>query len=1532
MITLFGLTPAWKCPEFRRPFNGAVIAVLSVIFCGMASAGVSDRDYYESLSAGTWVSLGRDTAAPSGPVGEMGWSLRDGKLHILWPTPTGMVARAVTFRLRDAKSEAGNVLELQPVAERQADRVRLTQQRKDWKVEFEAVFIPRGTHLEAAVRLRGLGREDVPLRVEFAMDTPGQAWTWWDDARHSRPVTAPVDYANVTRVLAGYDGQMSRYPYACLSSGIEALAIGVPLLRPRVFQLVYDGKASEFRLAVDFALSPSTAKFSNETTFFFVLYPTDPAFGFRGAIERYSRIYPEPFIKRVEREGVWMPFTRINDVRDAQDFHFGFHEYGAVDFDYNARHGIYSFLYVEPWTYWMAMEKEVPRETTIAMEQLKRNAAEGDEWNRSMAKSTLSSAVYDTSGQPVHQFVDQPWCSGTLFFNNSDPDIPLVGEDGINAGRLNLDIARRSVVENEHTVVRGWDSYGDGFEVDREVTRDAGTGSIRIECSPGGGGMGAFQSVVLDQDESRPIWISGFSRAEKATPGAAENYSLYADLTYQNGSNSWGHAVGFDAGASSWQHRELVIFPEAPVKTVKLHALFRGERYGQVWFDEVELKELPSNLAVQVQSSPWEAYERGFVLDEDHPHGGRYAMRVDRSSAQSPGGSLLRVKVDQRENSPLEFKVWSRSSGSGNTAPDDDYALFADVYFHDGTAEFGITTPISRSGRWREYSRVYQPSKPVKSIHLHLLFRGAHTGTAWFDDVSVVDGKSGWDYVVDGGFERAGSSAFALELQAIPNRIFDGTFAGDTVQLRPDGMYLDSMEGWANRLNFRAGHFAAADIPLAYETGSGRTAIFNLFSIFEFTRAMAEYLHAHDRLLMGNWVLIDYPFLGALLDVPGKEVHWLNSNHAFTPDPDDVMLYRRSLSGQKPYPLLLNVRFEHFTPVMMRKYFDRSLFYAFYPGMFSHDAASHPYFENPALYDRDRDLFLSVIPIVRALSSAGWEPLTHAVSSDSRILVERYGRRAESGLYFTIHHDGEGWGRAATTLDLTSLEITNAVRLIDVRDGSFVPFQTPPGLLTFASGLEGYGTRVVRVIEDDAASLVDYGREKIADLRAMVERHEAQGKMTPARAAEWGGNLGGVEDGMRDGDSRSLLKAAEYLRQLKNSGETRQRPDAARAVAAAENAVTEMLLKRIGLSLIASGGDVLVSPSDMSCDVEVINHGYETFTLSSVRFTFEPETCAGVATDDPSGVRLPPGRSHKRSITLTVPPALDADVECTARLEVTGEMASHDEAPRTFTLVRNTRVRFVPGFDLKLTPERMLTTLPSTTCRVVMNNHQDQDVTVRLAAGLNGPDRGSLSWTQQTVLVKAGQNLTLPLIVTLPDARRRADYQLEVTARSGTASLGFDKCELLRFPESRNLIVDTNVDVRVDSTFAGYSTMPLRDGIIDTEGLAWSESAWASADIAVPHWVEMRWPAQRRISGVTIHWAEDGGTYFRSTNYRLQYKRQGQWVDFQDVRLDEGGSTGTRHTFTPLRTDALRLWQETGGGPDDRQNLLWIRELEVRDD
>ena len=103
---------------------------------------------------------------------------------------------------------------------------------------------------------------------------------------------------------------------------------------------------------------------------------------------------------------------------------------------------------------------------------------------------------------------------------------------------------------------------------------------------------------------------------------------------------------------------------------------------------------------------------------------------------------------------------------------------------------------------------------------------------------------------------------------------------------------------------------------------------------------------------------------------------------------------------------------------MTEKYMKRALAYGMFPSMFSADASTKHYFENPDLYERDRELFKRYMPIVTEVAEAGWEPETGVESNDEKLYVERFGAlngastssnplRPTDAVYLTLFNDSD---------------------------------------------------------------------------------------------------------------------------------------------------------------------------------------------------------------------------------------------------------------------------------------------------------------------------------------------------------------------------------------------------------------------------------------------------------------------------------------------------------------------------------------------
>lgn len=131
--------------------------------------------------------------------------------------------------------------------------------------------------------------------------------------------------------------------------------------------------------------------------------------------------------------------------------------------------------------------------------------------------------------------------------------------------------------------------------------------------------MGASQNVVLNQEQPAPLAIEGESKALNVSGSPDSGYSLYVDITYQDGSNLWGQVATFPTGTHDWHFSRLVIEPAKPVRSANVHILLRGHT-GTAWFRKVrfgpwdaERGEITQNL---LGDGGWSPYGEGFQVEE----------------------------------------------------------------------------------------------------------------------------------------------------------------------------------------------------------------------------------------------------------------------------------------------------------------------------------------------------------------------------------------------------------------------------------------------------------------------------------------------------------------------------------------------------------------------------------------------------------------------------------------------------------------------------------------------------------------------------------------------------------------------------------------------------------------------------------------------------------------------------------------------------------------------------------------------------
>jgi len=256
---------------------------------------------------------------------------------------------------------------------------------------------------------------------------------------------------------------------------------------------------------------------------------------------------------------------------------------------------------------------------------------------------------------------------------------------------------------------------------------------------------------------------------------------------------------------------------------------------------------------------------------------------------------------------------------------------------------------------------------------------------------------------------------------------------GPAAKGRLDGEYLDSLEGYVTAdLNFRREHFRDTTVPLAFSSDTKQPALFKGLAVFEFTKWFCDDVHRLGKLTFANGVPYRFTFLCPWLDVLGTETDWLRGGR-YQPAAISQMDLWRTMSGQKPYLLLMNTDYDAFTPDLVEKYFQRCLFYGMWPGMFSHNASENPYWRNPTWYNRDRPLFIKYLPLIRRVAEAGWQPVTEATLDNEQILAERFGPGTSGALYVTLFNDTPTIQRGTLKINSSALRLparTMALELI----------------------------------------------------------------------------------------------------------------------------------------------------------------------------------------------------------------------------------------------------------------------------------------------------------------------------------------------------------------------------------------------------------------------------------------------------------------------------------------------------------------------
>ncbi|MBR4259265.1 MAG: hypothetical protein IKQ17_09550 [Kiritimatiellae bacterium] len=304
----------------------------------------------------------------------------------------------------------------------------------------------KGTRIESMCEKKGRARffdvtlsdeqgGDRALTLVWALPLGGKKLTWFDSPRSQRDVTdAKVDFRDLVPAPCGAGGH-SRWPFLAAAVDGKGVAIGFDPRRPAFSRVSLHAGLRLLYAAFDVALVPE----KKLARIGFVVFPFEAKDGFRGALEAYQGLFPELNEVKQTKQGNWMAFRKISKVQGWEDFGFAIKE-GDNEIAWDDEHGITTYHYTEPSTWWMSIKGKDGRGQATMEEcvaEAERLAATGNKY----ALAWKTCAMKDEFGRPYGHVKNEPWCNGIVWNLNCAPG---QGSDGEFAAKLGDDYFAKS--------------------------------------------------------------------------------------------------------------------------------------------------------------------------------------------------------------------------------------------------------------------------------------------------------------------------------------------------------------------------------------------------------------------------------------------------------------------------------------------------------------------------------------------------------------------------------------------------------------------------------------------------------------------------------------------------------------------------------------------------------------------------------------------------------------------------------------------------------------------------------------------------------------------------------------------------------------------------------------------------------------------------------------------------------------------------------------------------------------------------------
>ncbi|MFA6104626.1 MAG: hypothetical protein WC721_20725 [Victivallaceae bacterium] len=296
--------------------------------------------------------------------------------------------------------------------------------------------------------------------------------------------------------------------------------------------------------------------------------------------------------------------------------------------------------------------------------------------------------------------------------------------------------------------------FGNGWDAESPIyayvtEKKGGNQVVRMSSGVTSEQRYARQSITITGDSagSRTFTVSGKSKAENVSGSNHNDYSLYCDVTYTDGTYLYGQCAQFNTGTHDWETSSYTITPNVNkvVSSIMVYCMFRNKS-GTVWFDDISLTKstAPTTNLVQnpnfttgtsVPLTYWTSSTLQYGLDQT-------SQVIKMSSSVSTETRYARQYVSfNRATGPITVSGKSKAlSVSGN--PDGgNYSIYCDVSYASGTpALASFTVPFNTGTHDWQIASVTIPAqtRQVTQIMVYCMFRNK-SGTVWFEDMRMTE-------------------------------------------------------------------------------------------------------------------------------------------------------------------------------------------------------------------------------------------------------------------------------------------------------------------------------------------------------------------------------------------------------------------------------------------------------------------------------------------------------------------------------------------------------------------------------------------------------------------------------------------------------------------------------------------------------------------------------------------------------------------------------------------------------------------------